>query len=251
MKLRVLVSEYPDNPYFNLALDEAIFIKSEKVLRIWRNGKSVILGALSKIGDEVNLDFIREHKIPLLRRISGGGTVYHDMGNVNYTLIIKRDNEEELVGIDYLYHKLLRGAVKSIEILTGNSHNVKIYNESDITFLGYKVSGNAGYINSEKYMLHGTVLISVDLSIMHKALIIPPKKVRPEIDLIKYRVNNLSYLINREIGFADVIRALVKGFEEILNAESYFDDLYSEEVRDAEMLAKEKYLNPSFIYRRM
>ncbi|MEM0188905.1 MAG: lipoate--protein ligase family protein, partial [Saccharolobus sp.] len=100
--LRVLFTEYPDNPYVNIGIDEALLIKGKgNILRIWRNNTSVILGILSKISDEVNLEFVEKYGIPLVRRISGGGTVFHDMGNINYTIIV--DNNSEITGIDFLY----------------------------------------------------------------------------------------------------------------------------------------------------
>ncbi|TRM75401.1 lipoate--protein ligase family protein, partial [Sulfolobus sp. B5] len=81
MKLRVILTEILEDPYLNLAIDEALLIKNDLVLRIWRNNMSVVLGILSRVNDEINLEYITEKNIPLLRRISGGGSVYHDMGN--------------------------------------------------------------------------------------------------------------------------------------------------------------------------
>ncbi|AOL16368.1 ligase [Sulfolobus sp. A20] len=251
MKLRVILTEILEDPYLNLAIDEALLIKNDLVLRIWRNNMSVVLGILSRVNDEINLEYITEKNIPLLRRISGGGSVYHDMGNINYTIIVSRNLNEKVYGIDFLYKKLLNGTINAIELLT-NSSPVEVHNESDITFLGYKISGNAGYILSEKYMLHGTLLVSADLSVLYKALIIPPRNLKKsdKIDMVKYKVNNLSSLLNRTIFFDEVVKAFIKGFEDLLGVESYLDEITNEELEIAERLAKEKYSNKGFIFKR-
>ncbi|WP_338599189.1 biotin/lipoate A/B protein ligase family protein [Sulfolobus tengchongensis] len=252
MKLRVLLSEWPDNPYLNVALDEALLLKQKDgaILRIWRNDKTVVLGILSAIKNEVNLDFIEKEKIKLVRRISGGGTVFHDLGNINYTIIVVRP-DDELTGIDYLYDKLLRGTINSIESLINDK--IEVYNKTDLTFKGYKISGNAGYIHEERYMLHGTLLISSNLELMYKALIIPPKNYKKNnVNMIKYRVNNLSNLINKKITYQNVIEALTQNFLDLLGYESYYFDVpTNEELELAVKLTNEKYSRREFIYRRL
>ncbi|TRM90357.1 lipoate--protein ligase family protein, partial [Sulfolobus sp. B1] len=165
--------------------------------------------------------------------------------------IVSRNLNEKVYGIDFLYKKLLNGTINAIELLT-NSSPVEVHNESDITFLGYKISGNAGYILSEKYMLHGTLLVSADLSVLYKALIIPPRNLKKsdKIDMVKYKVNNLSSLLNRTIFFDEVVKAFIKGFEDLLGVESYLDEITNEELEIAERLAKEKYSNKGFIFKR-
>ncbi|MDT7861935.1 MAG: biotin/lipoate A/B protein ligase family protein [Saccharolobus sp.] len=251
MKLRVLTAEFPQDPYLNIAVDEALLIKGRgSILRIWRNDKSVILGILSSIRDEVNLDFIRSAGIVMVRRISGGGTVFHDMGNINYTIIVdKKDDKDQLTGIDYLYGKLLKGTINAIKFLS-NSSEIAVYNDSDITFKGYKVSGNAGYIYGNRYMLHGTLLISTDLNLMHKALIIPPKNIKRNVNMVKYKVNNLSALLNKEINYKDVIYAFTKSFSELLESEIYEDEINSEEIELAYNLSRNKYMREDFINKR-
>ncbi|AAK43257.1 lipoate--protein ligase family protein [Saccharolobus solfataricus] len=247
MKLRVLLTEYPNDPYLNVAMDEALLLHSKYVpiLRIWRNEKSVVLGILSSISDEVNLEMIKKYDVKLARRISGGGSVFHDMGNINYTFITSGQG-----GIDYLYGYLLRGTISAIENLVND--RVEVYNETDIAFKGYKISGNAGYINEDKYLLHGTLLVSSNLDILHKVLIIPPKNYRKkDINMIKYRVSNLSNLVKGDITYDEAIEAFIRGFSSLLRCDDYFfDDISDEELKLAMRLANEKYSKKEFIYKR-
>ncbi|MEM3939741.1 MAG: biotin/lipoate A/B protein ligase family protein [Saccharolobus sp.] len=242
--LRVLLTEYPDNPYVNIGIDEALLIKGKgNILRIWRNNTSVILGILSKISDEVNLEFVEKYGIPLVRRISGGGTVFHDMGNINYTIIV--DNNSEITGIDFLYGNLLKGTINAIKSLVND--DVEVYNESDIAFKGFKISGNSGYIYGNRYLLHGTLLVSSNLELMHKALIIPPKNRRKEVNMIKYKVNNLSNLINKKIGQEEIVNAFIESFAKITESEPYIDQIKQDELEFAINLAKNKYMKKEFI----
>ncbi len=248
VKLRVLLKEYPNDPYLNVAMDEALLLNSKDVptLRIWRNDKSVILGILSTVNDEVNLEMIKKYGVKLVRRISGGGSVFHDMGNINYTFITNGQG-----GIDYLYGYLLKGTISAIESLIND--RVEVYNETDIAFKGYKISGNAGYINEDRYLLHGTLLVSSNLDILHKVLIIPPKNYikKDNINMIKYKVSNLLNLINGNISYDEVVEVFIRGFSSLLHCDDYFlDDISDRELKYAMRLANEKYSKKEFIYKR-
>src|SRR5690554_670378 len=88
------------DPYFNLAWEEYIFKnihQDEDIFLLWQNTPSIIIGRNQNVFEEVNLDYIVSNHIPLIRRNSGGGTVYHDLGNLNFTFMTKR-SEERRVG---------------------------------------------------------------------------------------------------------------------------------------------------------
>ncbi|AAY79723.1 lipoate--protein ligase family protein [Sulfolobus acidocaldarius] len=247
MKLRVLISEYPNDPYLNVAIDEALFAYNSIVLRLWRNSTSVVLGVLSRVKDEVNIEVTNQLGIPVIRRITGGGTVYHDMGNFNYTVILE-NKDVKVKGIDFLYGFLLKGTINALERIIGD--RVETYNQTDIAYKHYKISGNAGYISNNKYLLHGTLLINSDLDLLHKTLIIPPKSLRNKgINMIKYRVNNLSYLLGRDIQLDLIISSFTKAFEEILSVDSYVDEITKNELELASMLVRDRYANPNYIFK--
>jgi len=248
--LRVLLDEFPEDPYLNLAIDEALLIRGNKlpILRIWRNDNSVILGRMSRIDEEVNVEFAKAKGIKIARRITGGGTVFHDMGNVNYTIIVKKDNKE---GIEFLYDFLLKGVVNAIRKIVDDASLVDVYNDTDVAYKGFKVSGNAGYLTKDKALLHGSLLISANIELLYKVLIIPPKNFemkKRNINMIKYRVNNLNSLMNKEITYEEVIRYLISSFSNLLNLETQFDRLSNEELQLANELKESKYSKPSFIF---
>ena len=86
------------NPYYNMAFDEYCLEKlsiEEPVFYLWQNRPSVIVGANQEVKTEVNLDYLQENGIDLVRRVTGGGAVYHDWGNLNYTIVGNSDNLEK------------------------------------------------------------------------------------------------------------------------------------------------------------
>jgi lipoate-protein ligase A len=214
---------------------------SEPTLRIWRNDKSVIMGLRCNVEDEVNLEYIEKKGIVLARRMSGGGTVYHDLGNINYTLIIAKRGG----GIEYLYEYLLNGLVNSLKYL--GVKNIEVKNRSDIVVDGFKVSGNAAYIKGDVHLLHGTILVNSDLKNLYNALIIPPKRVSSNIDPIKYKVNNLSKILGRDLRYNEVLIALIRGFADLLKANYYFDLPRESEIYYAKKLKDIKYSKNEFI----
>ncbi|MEM4660751.1 MAG: lipoate--protein ligase family protein, partial [Thermosphaera sp.] len=119
-ELRVVFTETPENPWMNLAWEEAFFQSrcndiSDDVLRIWRNKSAVVIGVFQKASEEVNLEFAEQVKAGVVRRFTGGGAVYHDLGNINFALSVKPRGLK--VSVDYLYGELLYGVVKALERL--------------------------------------------------------------------------------------------------------------------------------------
>ena len=251
--LRVLLFETPSNPYFNLAFDEAVLERvrygySDPVLRVWRNDSSVVVGMMSRVGSEVNTSFTKTRGIPVVRRFSGGGAVYHDLGNINYTLVVRKGHDPSgLVGIDYIYGRLLNGVIRALRSL--GAANPEVRNTNDVVVGGYKVSGNSGCIRGDTYLLHGTVLVSADLETLYNALIIPPKGLRRSVDPVKWRVANIGYVLGREVGLSSVVNALVEGFSALLGRRHYLDLPSSGELKLAEELYLSKYSKEGWNYR--
>ncbi len=248
--------ETPFDPFFNVGFDEALLTSvlerrtDYPVLRIWRNDKSVILGALSSISSEVNMECIERNHIPLIRRITGGGTVYHDLGNINYTIVIDKGlhDRSSLIGVDYLYDRLLKGVIKALRNL--GIDNIRIANRSDIVVKGYKVSGNASTMKKNVYLLHGTLLVDADLKLLGECLIIPPRNVRKNIDMVKYRVANLRDLYNNYLSYDKIIDSIIKGFSELLDRQPLYDIPSRLELEETRQLVAMKYKREDWIYRR-
>jgi len=171
---RLLEAEYP-NPNMNLALDHAIAKlhtgrdPDYLTVRFWRNPSCVVLGRGQNPEEEVDMRFCRENEIAVCRRVSGGGTVYQDPGNVNVSLFLPREDASDRIGIhgasaeltDLLAESLRACGVSRVERVGPYS----VFSE------GKKVSGAASYFTRTALLHHATLLISADLSRLEGSLI--------------------------------------------------------------------------------
>ena len=172
--MKTLIS-HSNDPYFNLAWEEYIFKHiecDEDILLLWRNAPSVIVGRNQIIYGEVEVAYCKTHNIPIIRRISGGGTVYHDLGNLNYSVITKQYKD---VISNYAYF--------TKPILTF-LNNLGIYatfsGKSDIKIDGKKISGNAQMYHQNRMLHHGTILFNTDLNKLNKVI----KQITPDMQTV-------------------------------------------------------------------
>ena len=189
---------------FNLALEEYVFQKmprDREYFMLWQNSDAVIIGKHQNVWEEVNLPFIREHRIPVIRRLSGGGAVFHDMGNLNFTYIVNGDDPN--MAMERFAGPLLL-ACREFGI------KAEITGRNDITADGKKFSGNARYQEDGRIMHHGTILIRSDLEKMAQALTVSTDKyISKGTASVRSRVVNLSDCTSRELSvrqFWDVLK---------------------------------------------
>ena len=248
-KLRVLLFETPENPWFNMAFEEALArivsvgVIEEPCLRIWRNREAIVIGYMRNVEDEVNVELANKWGIPIIRRFTGGGAVYHDLGNINYTIVIKpREKIEKPV--DYMYSELLNGILLALRKLGLNPY---VENINDIVVNGRKVSGTAATLFWNIAFLHGSLLVSTNLEKLKAVLKIPPKgKYVKKVSPVKYRVENISNLLRRKTSMKEIIENIISGYEELLKAEAYLDKPSSLELRLANLLFKERYVKKTW-----
>ncbi len=247
-RLRVLLFETPEDPYMNLSFEEAFLIARERgwieddVLRIWRNANAVIIGYFQVAEEEVNLIETRKIGASIVRRFTGGGAVYHDLGNLNYAIAVKRRDVKG--GVDFLYNFLLKGALNALRNLGASP---KLENINDIVANDRKVSGTAGTIRGDTYFLHGCLLVKTDLAKLSSLLRVSKVKlIDKRISSVKYRVANLCDVLERDISYKELVEALIRGYEELLGAEAYFDMPSSDELKLARALYKAKYTTPEW-----
>lgn len=149
-----------DNPYFNLAAEEYLLRNSsEEVCMLWRSKNAVIAGKHQNILSEINLRQAIENNVDLARRISGGGTVYHDIGNINFTFI-RNGEEGNMINFEKNISPVIRFLDKyGIKAVKGE--------KNEILAGGKKISGNAEHIYRKRLLHHGTLLFSTDLEKLH------------------------------------------------------------------------------------
>ena len=159
----------------NLALEHSIIQSKIPTLRIWKNSESVILGRTQDIHREVNIEYCKQRGIEINRRISSGGAVYHDEGNLNisFFLPLKVLGREVLTAVGRLT-LLIYNALADIGI-----DNLAIHNLSNLTYKGSKISGSAQYMYSGFLLHHATLLVSSDLEKLENSLLV--KEREPQI----------------------------------------------------------------------
>jgi lipoate-protein ligase A len=183
-RLRYYISNETD-PYRNLALEEYLLhnvTEDECILYLWQNEKTVVIGINQNPWKECKVKELNEDGGRLVRRLSGGGAVYHDLGNLNFTFIMTKDNydvERQLEVIIKAVNSLGIRAVKS--------------GRNDITVDGRKFSGNAFYSIGGKCYHHGTILVDVDMPSLSKYLNVSKTKlISKGVDSVRKRVTNLK-----------------------------------------------------------
>ncbi len=196
-------------PEYNVALEEYFFRKfrsEDKIFILWRNLASIIVGKHQNIIEELNYKYVREHSLPVVRRISGGGTVYHDLNNLNYTVIVNRDGAEAF-DLRLLSQPLLN-TLQSLGV------KAELSERNDILIAGKKVCGNAQAYIRDRMMQHACLLFNADLEALSLAL-------KRNDDLVSSRakqsvrseVDNISNYLGQNLcveQFSDIILSNIK-----------------------------------------
>ncbi len=231
------------NPYYNMAFDEFCLESlniDEPVFFLWQNRPSVIIGLNQEVNTEVNLDYLQKNDIALVRRVSGGGAVYHDFGNMNYTIVGRSEDLER----DYPeYAGMMMKALQKLGI------PATLSGRNDILVDGKKVSGFAKRVSKDRLMVHGTLMYNVDLDTLTEALNPPSTKLESKgIASVRSRVANLCELL------PDItdIQMLIQRLEAILS-EDYQDKEYvlsEAELAQIQKIADEKFATWEWIYGR-
>lgn len=228
-----LVESSSTEPGLNLAIEESLVRSLEGsgysgLLRLWRDSRSVILGRFQKAVEEVDLEYCAREGIGVFRRISGGGAVYHDLGVLNFTVVVDSEAHPEFRDPERAYEIACRPL---LELLRERGLDPE---PSRGVFVGRrKVAGLAQYRYYNVVLVHGSVLLSADLGRLSRALL---RK--------KYRVANLSELLGEEV--EDFKSELLNAFERVLGVELEESRLSEAEGALALRLKRAKYSNPLY-----
>lgn len=223
------------NPYFNLALEQYVFdnlSESADYLMLWQNDNTIVVGKYQNTYAEINQSFVNEKNINVVRRLSGGGAVYHDLGNLNYTFITKADASGE---IDF------RAFCKPVvNLLCGKGVSAKIDGRNDMTVDGKKFSGNAQYIKNGRVMHHGTILFKSDLTVLSGALKVSEDKIVSKgIKSVRSRVCNLTEYLPENYTLHEFEDDLIKEIAD--GTETKKRTLTEEDIKAVEKLQRDVY----------
>jgi len=197
------------DPYYNLASEEYVmnsFNEDEKYLMLWQNRPSIIIGKHQNTIEEINREFVQANNIAIVRRLSGGGAVYHDLGNLNFTFIVKVPN----TSLEFDFKKFTEPVVAALNQM---EIPAEFNSRNDLSIEGKKISGNAQYIRKGKCLHHGTLLFNTNLDQLEKALRVSSDKIESKgIKSIRSRVTNIYPYLKKPYTIEDFKNLLLDQF---------------------------------------
>lgn len=205
--MKLYISQSHD-PYYNLALEEYLFRYTEdEVFMLWQNDDTVVVGKNQNVYTELNLSAMNERGTRLARRITGGGAVYHDLGNINYSFISAAANEDTS-SFEYFSRPVI-SALKALGL------EVYLSGRNDILLDGKKISGSAEHTEKGRTLHHGTLLFDTDLSVLSGLLTVDREKLTSKgISSVSSRVTNIKPYLGDYPDAPALILALEKKISE-------------------------------------
>lgn len=196
-------------PAFNIASEEYLMKNfDEEVFLLYRNSPSIIVGKHQNTLSEINMEYVKEKNIEVVRRLSGGGAVFHDLGNLNFGFI-KKGEDTNLVDFK-------KFTLPIIDVLKKMNINAQFEGRNDITIDGKKFSGNAEHVYKDKVLHHGTLLFSSKMEDLSQALNVNPNKFRDKaVKSVKSRVTNIQEHLDREMSVEEFAEWLMKDIMEL------------------------------------
>jgi len=240
---RLLDAEYQD-PYMNLALEEAIPLSvgkgdSPNTLRFWRNPNAVVIGKFQSAETEVSLDYCNRHQTAIVRRFTGGGAVYHDLGNLNCAISVRRDHLLIKTDFGETFARLSKWMIEGLRLLGALARYER---PNSIQLNGRKIAGGAGAVKSGFVFYHCSILISSDLKRLSEVLNSCKNSIgKPGVRSVRKEVSTLSVELGRELTVAEVKDSLRKSFERSFMVKLVDGETTEEEEELAEKLHNEKY----------
>lgn len=230
------------DPYFNLAAEEYLITNvdiTDEILLLWQNNNTIVVGRNQNTIEEINNEFVRTKKVNVVRRLSGGGAVYQDLGNLNFTFIF--DKNKDTARNYALFTKPI------VNVLQNLGLNAHFSGKNDILVDDKKISGNAQYVYKNRILHHGTILFNVDMEIL-------PKALKPDLDKLKSkgiksvqaRVTNILPLLNPPITIEQFKNLIIDQLKS--TKDTKIMEFSSEMIIEIEKLATAKYRTWDWVY---
>lgn len=223
------------DPSYNLALEEVLFHSLKEggpsYFLLWQNAPSVIVGRHQNTAEEVNEVYVRDNNIPVVRRVSGGGAVYHDLGNLNFSFLTCYKPTENI--------PFSRFILPIVDALKSMGLEAELSGRNDIIIDGKKVSGNAMCKSKGRLLQHGTILIGLDVSNLSNILTgNPDKYLSKGVASHKSRVANLVSFFEDK-SFAELLEEVCEVLIQCCSVEEI--EITEEQHNAALALAESKY----------
>ncbi|TET09080.1 MAG: lipoate--protein ligase family protein [Candidatus Thorarchaeota archaeon] len=248
-----LIEEINKDVFRNLAIDESLARtmakQEEKVntLRFWRSDSAVVIGRFQCVHKEVNLAYCQENRIAISRRFTGGGTVYHDLGNLNFSICVGKKESYVPKSLKDIYERFIGSVATSLHSLGIPA----IYDPvgSCIRISDMKITGTAGWLKRGLAFLHGTLLISADLTSLQESLDPPENQPVYLRDRSRIRctgskrdiVTNISMEVANCPNLIEIKEAIVGSIESVSGQSVVKRELTSEEKDTSQVLYQSRY----------
>ncbi len=228
------------DPCYNLAFEEYILKNKTEGnwLMLWQNANTIVIGLNQNTAEEINAAFVKEHDITVVRRTTGGGAVYHDLGNLNYSFITDVGDKEKL--------SIKEFSCPVLRALSNLGLNAVLGGRNDISIDGKKVSGVAQRVFGSRILHHGTLLFESNAEMIAGALNVDPTKFQSKsAKSVRSRVGNIKDFLPYEMTLAEFWQALL---DELSVDGAYLGTLTDCELAEISKNADEKYRTWDWTY---
>lgn len=233
------------DPTINLALEEYVlenFGDTDTFLLFYINAPSIIIGRNQNTIEEINTNYVEEKGIKIVRRLSGGGAVYHDFGNLNFSFITKDDGES--------FHNFAKFTKPVVEALNKIGVPAELKGRNDLLIGDRKFSGNAQFSTKGRMFSHGTLMFDSEIDEVVASLNVKLEKIQSKgIKSIRSRVANITEFMDEKITM-EAFKALI--LREIFNVDDVKDvpryELTEKDWENVHQLSKERYQNWDWNY---
>ncbi len=231
------------DPQINLAIEEYVLRNmdvNEDFLLFYINAPSIIVGKNQNTIEEINTEFVEANDIKVVRRLSGGGAVYHDLGNLNYSFITKDDGES--------FRNFKKFTEPVIQALAKIGVTAELIGRNDLLVEGRKISGNAQFSTHGRMFTHGTLMFDTEIDTVVSALKVRKDKIESKgIKSIRSRVANISEFLEAPMDIEqfrlEILKSIFDGEEKV-----QYKELTAEDWEKIHALSKERYANWDWNY---
>lgn len=230
--VRYLETDNTD-PYYNLAFEEYVLLNRTEgdYLLLWQNENTIVIGRHQNAEEEINRAFVEERRINVVRRTTGGGAVYHDMGNLNYSFITDLADSERLTMAAF--------TLPIIQALAEMGVTAECTGRNDITVDGRKISGNAQRIHKNRILHHGTLLFDSNPGMVADALKVDPTKFQSKsAKSVRSRIANIREFLAEDTDMTGFKQRLIRS---LTGGGMQRDGLSAEEQAQVNALCEGKY----------
>jgi lipoate-protein ligase A len=249
---RLLTTE-KKTAYSNMAIDRAVLVANSRgivppTVRFFSwSPPAISIGYFQSLEEEVDLEYCKKVGVDYVRRITGGGAVFHEK-ELTYSIVIPESHPHIPKNIIDSYKRICGAIIRGLDDLGINSSYFPI---NDILTNNKKISGNAQTRKSRTVLQHGTILMDVDVEKMFSILKVPDEKIKDKlIKDVRERVTSIRHVLDSDVGFSDVADSMKKGFEEEFHIQLVNGDLTNEELDLADSFERECFSAEEWNHRR-